>query len=68
MKRIDGHDFDEISRGLSFLTNNNISPSVLIADTVKGKGVSFMEDQPESHYWGGLTDDQMQLMLKELKV
>jgi transketolase len=68
VKRIDGHDFDEISRGLSFLTNNNISPSVLIADTIKGKGVSFMEDQPESHYWGGLTDNQMELMLKELKV
>jgi transketolase len=28
----------------------NDNPTIIIADTIKGKGVSFMEDQPKWHY------------------
>ena len=66
-KRINGHDYFEIFNGLEFLLQSEKTPHVLIADTIKGKGVSFMEDQPESHYWGGLNEQQMQTMLEDLK-
>jgi len=66
--RINGHDYNQIFSGLDFLMDSNEIPKILIADTVKGKGVSFMEDQPESHYWGDMNDNKMKQMLKELAV
>lgn len=45
---IDGHDFQEIENYLLGLDSN--SPTVLICDTVKGRGVSFMEDHLLYHY------------------
>lgn len=44
---IDGHDLDQIFTALS---NNNNKPTVIIAHTIKGKGVSFMEDTVLWHY------------------
>jgi transketolase len=66
--RIDGHHYQQIFDGLSFLVGADERPRVLIADTVKGKGVSFMEGRPESHYWGGLSQEKMSVMLKDLSV
>lgn len=45
---IDGHDHAEIRRAL--LTRRNDVPTLVIAHTVKGKGVSFMENVPIWHY------------------
>jgi transketolase len=42
VRRADGHDFAAIRR-FRALRNGRRSPKVLIADTIKGKGVSFME-------------------------
>lgn len=48
---IDGHNYDEIYAVLSDAPNNSLNkPSVIIADTIKGKGVSFMEDRLEWHF------------------
>ena len=44
----DGHIFDEIEPSL--LTSNRGLPRVFIANTVKGKGVSFMENHLLYHY------------------
>lgn len=41
--RCNGHDFKSISENLNTLKNIPDRPKVLIADTVKGKGISFME-------------------------
>lgn len=46
---IDGHDFLEIEDSLS-LTDTFNRPKLIIANTVKGKGVSFMENQNLYHY------------------
>ena len=64
--RIAGHDYEAILGGIDFLLNSVETPPVLIADTVKGKGVSFMEDTAQSHYWGQLSEDEMQKMLEDL--
>jgi transketolase len=46
---IDGHDFDQIDSVLGTARNANGKPLCIVADTVKGKGVSFMEGQCEWH-------------------
>ncbi len=47
---IDGHKMPEIVRALEAVPFEKERPSVIIAHTVKGKGVSFMEDDLEWHY------------------
>ena len=49
VKEIDGHNMEEIVDGLDFLKSSNNGPSILIAHTVKGHGVSFMADNPAFH-------------------
>ena len=49
VKEIDGHDMYQIIEGMRWLNENNDLPSVLIANTIKGKGVSYMEDNPKFH-------------------
>ena len=44
---IDGHDFDEISKAVNQI--GGYKPLIIIAHTIKGKGVSFMENKPEWH-------------------
>ena len=44
---IDGHDFEQI---LCAIENSSGKPKIIIADTVKGRGVSFMEDDNNWHY------------------
>jgi len=43
VRRIDGHDFRAIRAAFAYFATVTDRPKVLIADTVKGKGVSFME-------------------------
>ena len=47
MIEIDGHDLDGIEKALLQATTK---PKVIIAHTIKGKGVSYMEDQFIWHY------------------
>ena len=46
---IDGHDMDQILDAFSKAKACKGKPSIIIAKTVKGKGVSFMEDQAGWH-------------------
>lgn len=45
----DGHDFDQIDRALRVAAATTGRPAVVLARTVKGKGVSFMEGRFEWH-------------------
>jgi transketolase len=47
--RIDGHDMKQVVEGLEKAKASVNKPVVLLAETVKGKGVSFMEDQAGWH-------------------
>lgn len=47
--KIDGHDFDQIEEALNCAKATKGMPTVIIAKTIKGKGVSFMEDQVGWH-------------------
>jgi len=47
---VDGHDMAALTRLLSALPDGSGKPVAVIAHTVKGKGVSFMEDDNNWHY------------------
>lgn len=46
---VNGHDFKELHETLKKAAHDTNSPYVIIADTVMGKGVSFMENKAEFH-------------------
>ena len=46
---IDGHDFDQITKALDQAEAVRGGPALIVAHTVKGKGVSFMENDPGWH-------------------
>jgi transketolase len=46
---INGHDLDEIDRAVTKAIDFNGKPVCIVANTIKGKGVSFMEDLCEWH-------------------
>ena len=47
---IDGHDFAEIEQAIDTFKKEKDKPTVIIANTIKGKGVSFMEGKLLWHY------------------
>lgn len=47
---LDGHDIGALARAMRNVPNGSGKPVALIAHTVKGKGVSFMEDDNNWHY------------------
>jgi transketolase len=62
---IDGHDFDAIREALASPPRLPGRPRAIIAHTIKGKGVSFMEDQLAWHYKSP-NDEQLAQARQEL--
>lgn len=62
---IDGHNYDEIANAFEEAKNVKGKPTLIFAHTVKGKGVSFMENNAN---WHGVapTPEQCEAALKEL--
>ncbi len=60
---LDGHNHSELER--AFLEDSGNSPKVIIANTIKGKGVSFMENSVAWHYKSP-NKDELDLSLKEI--
>lgn len=54
---VDGHDVEELAEAVDKAKAYTGKPSMIIANTVKGKGVSFMEG---NHAWHGKTPDDGQ--------
>lgn len=61
---IDGHDFTQIHNALTHREPGK--PVLVLAHTIKGKGISFMENQPKWHH-GVPTSEQMSAALRELE-
>lgn len=59
---IDGHNFDEIENALERAKLEKSRPSGIIMNTVKGRGVSFMEDRAEWHGKATNTEQYEQAM------
>jgi transketolase len=63
--RLDGHNLAELSRCLKTLKRNG-KPKVVIADTVKGKGISFMENNADWHAFREPDDNELRIAREEL--
>ena len=57
---IDGHDHNEIHSSLTAAKINKTRPMVVLANTVKGKGVSFMENVPMWHFRAPSPEEALQ--------
>lgn len=63
---MDGHNFVSMNNAFSFLNKKRTAPTLIIAHTIKGKGVSFMENKNEWHYKYP-NREQFEMAMKELK-
>lgn len=63
---INGHDYAQILTALDKAESIKGQPSIIIAETIKGKGVSFFENKVEYHGVAP-TDEELERALKELE-
>ena len=66
VRTIDGHDTEEIVAAVNKAKQTPGKPHMLIARTVKGKGISFMENQYKWHS-GQITQEQFEQGLRDLE-
>ena len=64
--KINGHDFDEIRSALKEARETKGMPTAIIMNTVKGKGVSFMENQVSWH-GSAPNEEQYNIAMEELE-
>ena len=65
---IDGHSDPEIKNAFKIAKNTKEKPVVIIAHTIKGKGVSYMAGSPAWHGSAKLSDDDIKKALLDLGV
>ncbi len=65
VKRINGHDFDELETTLNAFPFEENKPSVLIADTVRGKGLPSIEARAD-RWFCNFTEQEIDELLDEL--
>ena len=63
---IDGHDFDAIEAAFNEAKATKGMPTAIIAKTIKGKGVSFMENQASWH-GAAPNDEQYAVAMEDLE-
>ena len=64
--KIDGHDFNQIETAFETAKNTKGKPTMIMAKTFKGKGVSFMEN---NYAWHGVapTEQELKTAISELE-
>jgi len=62
----DGHNMAELADSLEKAVQTKGKPTVIIANTVKGKGVSFMEEHPLDYHGKAPSDDEEKRAIAEL--
>ena len=63
----DGHNVKELTAKIAALNTTSGPPHVIIANTVSGKGVSFMEHQIKWHYWP-MSDEEYRQAMDDIEV
>ncbi len=67
VREIDGHNLQQICDALDWATEPREQPAMIIAQTIKGKGVSFFEGQAKYHN-AQITEEQLAQALAELNL
>lgn len=62
VQSIDGHNVEQIISAISRAKSIQSKPHIIIANTIKGKGVSFMENKPEWHARSIKEDEYLQAL------
>lgn len=62
---VNGHSHADIIDAHNKLLNEK-GPKLIVADTIKGKGISFMEGKPNWHYWNQISDQELSIARDEL--
>lgn len=65
VKEINGHDYSEINSALELSLRQKNRPLAIISNSVRGKGVSFMEGSEHWHA-GKITEEQYEIAKKEI--
>lgn len=63
---VDGHNVDDLRSVLANLPVEVNKPSAIICHTIKGKGISFAENNMEWHHKNRVSDEEIQSLLEEL--
>ncbi len=63
---VDGHNHNDLKLGFDSFKKIKNQPSVMVANTIKGRGVSFMENKVEWHYKAP-NDEELKIAIKEIK-
>jgi transketolase len=66
-REVDGHSVTELREALAATPFDPEKPSILICHTVKGKGISFVENNLNWHHKTKISDEEMQSLMAELK-
>lgn len=64
---VDGHDYEAIDKAIDNAKKNTGSPSMIILNTIKGKGVSFIEDATTSNHSMPISKEDLAKALDELR-
>ena len=64
--KFNGHDFNEIRKAMEFAKEETEKPTLLIANTVKGKGVSYMENNQKYHGSPPASEEEFQRAIQEI--
>ena len=62
---IDGNNMEQVVGALNIALEEKSKPIAIIANTIKGKGVSYMENNPKWHS-GALTDEEYEIAVRDL--
>lgn len=65
VKRINGHDFDALEDAFSKIPLQSGNPSVIIADTIRGKGLPSIQERAD-RWFCNFTHEEVENLLKEL--
>jgi transketolase len=65
-RRIDGHDFESLEAGLGHLPIMHGRPSVIIADTVRGKGLPSIERRAD-RWFANFSRAEVEMLIQELR-
>ncbi|MBA3350722.1 MAG: transketolase, partial [Actinobacteria bacterium] len=63
---IDGHSIDEVAEAFRWARDVSGAPQAIVANTVKGKGVSLMEATPQSWHGKPLPPEEAEKALQEI--
>jgi transketolase len=67
VEEVDGHNVGELRASLARTPFDPVRPSIIICHTIKGKGISFVENNLNWHHKTKITDEEMQSLMQALK-